>query len=250
MPTATGSATALDSARTSPRTRTCSTTATAAPTSTTTTTASPDAADKCPLDAEDKDDFQDDDGCPERDNDGDGIADDAGQVPARARGQGRLRRTPTAAPIPTTTATASSTALDKCPNEPETINGNNDDDGCPDEGDALVVLSPDRLEMLESIEFTGTKITKSSYNVLGQVGATLRAHPEILRIRVTAHVNPTNNAAADQDAVRASARRSCASGSSSGASIRCALQAAGFGGTKPLVPPRRRARRRSTIASS
>src|SRR5690606_4933284 len=34
-----------------------------------------DSNDKCPLDAEDKDGFEDDDGCPDKDNDGDGIAD-------------------------------------------------------------------------------------------------------------------------------------------------------------------------------
>ena len=51
----------------------------------------PDKRDKCPNEPEDKDGFQDDDGCPDPDNDGDGIADDDRQVPERARGQGRLR---------------------------------------------------------------------------------------------------------------------------------------------------------------
>ncbi|HTR72990.1 MAG TPA: outer membrane beta-barrel protein, partial [Solirubrobacteraceae bacterium] len=59
----------------------------------------PDAQDKCPDQPEDKDGFQDDDGCPDPDNDGDGIPD----------------------------------AVDKCPNEPETKNGYQDEDGCPDE---------------------------------------------------------------------------------------------------------------------
>ncbi|HMG51852.1 MAG TPA: outer membrane beta-barrel protein, partial [Kofleriaceae bacterium] len=57
------------------------------------------AADQCPNEPEDKDGFQDDDGCPDPDNDGDGIPD----------------------------------AQDKCPNEPETKNGFQDEDGCPDE---------------------------------------------------------------------------------------------------------------------
>jgi OOP family OmpA-OmpF porin len=56
-------------------------------------------ADKCPTEPEDKDGFQDEDGCPDPDNDGDGVPD----------------------------------AQDKCPNEPETKNGYQDDDGCPDE---------------------------------------------------------------------------------------------------------------------
>ncbi len=59
----------------------------------------PDNTDKCPTLKEDKDGYQDDDGCPDDDNDHDGIVD----------------------------------AKDKCPTKPETINGYKDDDGCPDE---------------------------------------------------------------------------------------------------------------------
>jgi outer membrane protein OmpA-like peptidoglycan-associated protein len=62
----------------------------------------PDTADKCPNEAEDFDQYQDQDGCPEVDNDGDGIAD--------------LR--------------------DHCPSEPETVNQYDDEDGCPDVPDA------------------------------------------------------------------------------------------------------------------
>ncbi len=57
-----------------------------------------DGRDNCPQEAEDKDQFEDTDGCPELDNDHDGILD----------------------------------ADDKCPNEPETYNNVADDDGCPD----------------------------------------------------------------------------------------------------------------------
>ncbi len=57
-----------------------------------------DDADQCPDKAEDRDGFQDDDGCPDADNDGDGILDDA----------------------------------DLCPLDAEDIDGFQDDDGCPD----------------------------------------------------------------------------------------------------------------------
>src|SRR5262249_40401597 len=56
------------------------------------------AADRCPNEAEDKDGFEDDDGCPDVDNDNDGIAD----------------------------------AEDRCPNQPEDRDGFQDADGCPD----------------------------------------------------------------------------------------------------------------------
>ncbi len=58
----------------------------------------PDSRDKCRLEPEDKDGFQDQDGCPDPDNDKDGIPD----------------------------------ASDKCPNEPEDKDGYQDADGCPD----------------------------------------------------------------------------------------------------------------------
>lgn len=61
--------------------------------------------DKCPDRPEDFDDFEDDDGCPDEDNDKDGIAD----------------------------------AADKCPNAPETVNTFEDDDGCPDQIPAEVL---------------------------------------------------------------------------------------------------------------
>jgi hypothetical protein len=61
----------------------------------------PDKQDKCPSEAEDQDGFEDSDGCPEADNDKDGIPDTG----------------------------------DRCPNEPESKNGYKDDDGCPDEAD-------------------------------------------------------------------------------------------------------------------
>jgi hypothetical protein len=44
----------------------------------------PDAVDKCPNDPEDRDGFQDQDGCPDPDNDGDGVPDDKDNCPDHA----------------------------------------------------------------------------------------------------------------------------------------------------------------------
>lgn len=163
----------------------------------------PDAQDKCPNEPEDVDGFEDDDGCPELDNDSDGFAD----------------------------------AQDKCPNEAEVINGVEDDDGCPDKGNSLVVVSPDRLELFEAIAFKNAEIAKASHNLLGQIGATLRAHPEILRLRIGVHVQPTKKPDADQQLTE---RRAAA--------IRdwlvkygiedARLEPIGAGGAKPLVAPK------------
>src|SRR6185503_11210516 len=59
----------------------------------------PDSFDACPDEGEDKDGFQDEDGCADPDNDGDGIAD----------------------------------ADDACANEPEDKDGFQDSDGCPEQ---------------------------------------------------------------------------------------------------------------------
>ena len=74
-----------------------------------------DVNDKCPNSAEDLDGFEDEDGCPDIDNDGDGIVD----------------------------------AHDKCPNHPEVRNGRDDQDGCPD--DVMVVVERDKIRHLQKI---------------------------------------------------------------------------------------------------
>jgi outer membrane protein OmpA-like peptidoglycan-associated protein len=195
-----------------------------------------DAADKCPLDGEDKDRFHDDDGCPDKDNDGDGVLDTSDKCPLASEDRDSVNDLD-GCPDPDNDGDGLLDTVDKCPREPETINGNNDDDGCPDKGNALVVLSPDRIETLESITFTnGARIAKSSLNVLGQIGATLRANPAIKRMRITVHVQPSRNSAADKtlSEQRAKAVREWL-GEWGIDPLR--LQAAGFGGTKPLVDP-------------
>ena len=157
----------------------------------------PDAIDKCPLDPEDKDGFQDQDGCPDLDNDGDGIPDSRDKCPNEPEDKDGFQDLD-GCPDPDNDSDGIPDTKDKCPNEPETINGIQDDDGCPDKGDSLVVLSPDRLEMLEGVKFTRDKIAKAANNLLGQIGATLRAHQEIVRLRVTVHVQPTANPDKDQ----------------------------------------------------
>ena len=117
-----------------------------------------DVDDKCPSVAEDKDGFEDNDGCDEPDNDNDGVPD----------------------------------VLDQCALEPETVNGTDDEDGCPDKGDAAVMLMQDRIEVLEPIQFVGltAKLKPSAAKVLAQVGATMRAERGVKRVRVTVHVHP------------------------------------------------------------
>lgn len=122
----------------------------------------PDNLDKCPLDPEDKDGFQDEDGCPDLDNDGDGILD----------------------------------VDDDCPNEPETINGFEDDDGCPDEGESKVRVTDTQIEILDKVFFDFNKATirPESFNLLRQVGATLRANANITKIQIEGHTDAVGKA--------------------------------------------------------
>ncbi|HWO22962.1 MAG TPA: choice-of-anchor D domain-containing protein [Kofleriaceae bacterium] len=198
-----------------------------------------DAADKCPLEPEDKDGFSDADGCPDKDNDGDGVADAQDKCPMKPEDKDGYNDTD-GCPDADNDRDGIADAADKCPAAAETINGNQDDDGCPDKGDSLVVLSPDRLELLEAIQFTANqKIAKASQSLLGQIGATLRARTEIARLRITVHVNPSSDDDRDQETSdkRAAAVREWLVAWGVAPER---LEVRGFGGTKPVVPPDRK----------
>jgi outer membrane protein OmpA-like peptidoglycan-associated protein len=92
----------------------------------------PDTVDKCPNEAEDKDGFQDDDGCPDPDNDGDGIPDAADKCPNEPEDKDGFQDED-GCPDPDNDGDGVLDANDKCPSEPETKNGYQDEDGCPDE---------------------------------------------------------------------------------------------------------------------
>jgi outer membrane protein OmpA-like peptidoglycan-associated protein len=91
-----------------------------------------DAADKCPNEAEDKDGFQDEDGCPDPDNDGDGIPDAADKCPMEPEDKDGFQDED-GCPDLDNDGDGVPDAVDKCPNDPETKNGFQDEDGCPDE---------------------------------------------------------------------------------------------------------------------
>ena len=149
----------------------------------------PDAGDACPNEPEDKDGFEDDDGCPDRDNDGDGIPDADRQVPERARGQGRLRGRGRL-PRPRQRRRRHRRRDDKCPNEPETVNGFEDDDGCPD---VRSTTGPeeraDRIDLKGAqVAFArgGAALTAPAKQLLGQVAAIIKARR--LTVRIEVHV--------------------------------------------------------------
>jgi OOP family OmpA-OmpF porin len=92
----------------------------------------PDAVDKCPVDAEDFDGFQDADGCPDLDNDGDGIPDAQDKCPNDPEDKDGFQDAD-GCPDPDNDGDGIPDIKDRCPDQPETKNGYQDEDGCPDE---------------------------------------------------------------------------------------------------------------------
>jgi len=92
------------------------------------------AADQCPTEPEDKDGYEDTDGCPDNDNDLDNIPDKLDKCPDQAEDMDGFEDTDGCPELDNDKDGIPDTG-DRCPNEPETKNGYKDDDGCPDEAD-------------------------------------------------------------------------------------------------------------------
>jgi outer membrane protein OmpA-like peptidoglycan-associated protein len=127
-----------------------------------------DAQDKCPNDKEDIDGFEDDDGCPDLDNDKDGIPDDK----------------------------------DACPNEPEDKLPPRPDDGCPvraaepDEAAKPQVVptppatasTPTSPVLSQKLEFDGTRIRTAARAIVEQTAAMMKSRTDVKKWKVTVAV--------------------------------------------------------------
>lgn len=91
----------------------------------------PDPDDRCPDSVEDLDEFQDEDGCIDPDNDQDGIADQQDACP-NTPGQASQDPAKNGCPVTDRDGDKVLDSSDKCPDEPEDIDGFEDDDGCID----------------------------------------------------------------------------------------------------------------------
>jgi OOP family OmpA-OmpF porin len=90
-----------------------------------------DGDDACPTDAEDRDDFADEDGCPEPDNDGDGVPDEADKCPLEAEDLDK-NADEDGCPDLDNDGDGVPDGYDSCETEKEDLDGDRDDDGCPD----------------------------------------------------------------------------------------------------------------------
>jgi large repetitive protein len=92
----------------------------------------PDHADRCPGLAEDRDGFQDEDGCPDRDDDKDGVPDDQDRCPREAEDPDTFQDHD-GCPDPDNDGDGILDRVDRCPYRAENKDGVADEDGCPEE---------------------------------------------------------------------------------------------------------------------
>ena len=178
----------------------------------------PDARDECDDSPEDKDGFEDTDGCPEKDNDSDGLVDKVDECPDQAEDRDDFEDQD-GCPDDDNDKDKLADKIDKCPNEAEDADGNTDDDGCPDcddDGDGVVecpdakdrcpgekgalpdgcskyknvVVTDTRIEIKQTIFFeTGRATIKAvSHDLLDEVARALQDNPSI-RVRIEGHTD-------------------------------------------------------------
>ena len=119
----------------------------------------PDTLDKCPNEPEDKDGFEDEDGCPDPDNDKDGIPDTS----------------------------------DLCPNEP----GPPEERGCPKKY-SLVSVTQEKIELHQAVFFATAKSTimPQSFALLNEVADVLKSR-STMQVRVEGHTDSRGKRAAN-----------------------------------------------------
>ncbi len=197
-----------------------------------------DAADECPDDPEDKDDFEDDDGCPEPDNDRDGIADVDDRCPMEPEDRDRWEDDD-GCPEDDNDGDGIDDGQDECPNDPEVKNGFEDEDGCPDEATKKkqVVVKRDRIEITDKVyfQFDSDRILPRSYGLLDDVARVVNEHTEIPMIFIEGHTDSDGNddynlALSDRRAK--SVMRYLVDNGKVGADR---LKAKGFGESKPIA---------------
>ncbi len=162
----------------------------------------PDREDRCPLVAEDRDGFEDEDGCPEPDNDEDGIADEQ----------------------------------DLCPLEAETVNGRLDDDGCPEQAQAKIEISRNQLILKEQFRFRAgsAQLDPRSNPLLRELAQLLREHPRLV-IEIQGHTDNVGDAKKNLQLSMQRAEAVCAFLIRTGIAQE-RLKAAGYGSERSLVP--------------
>jgi outer membrane protein OmpA-like peptidoglycan-associated protein len=144
----------------------------------------PDIKDKCPNEPEDKDDFQDEDGCPDPDNDTDGIPDATDKCPNEPEDKDGFEDED-GCPDPDNDKDGVPDVSDKCPNDP----GPADNNGCPKKYEHIVVTQ-EKIELKQKIFFDTDRATikPRSYGLLDEIASVLRSRPT-MTVRIEGHTD-------------------------------------------------------------
>jgi OmpA-OmpF porin, OOP family len=191
----------------------------------------PDDVDLCINDPEDKDGFEDVDGCPDYDNDNDGIYDAQDQCPNHPEDRDGFQDVD-GCPDEDNDKDGILDVDDACPTVPEVVNGYKDSDGCPDE-------KPQEIKqtlVLRGVNFktASAELLEESYYVLEQVYNSLEAYPDV-KVEIGGHTDDQGsndyNLALSYDRAKAVVSYLVMRGISPDR-----LVARGYGEEKPMVP--------------
>ncbi len=151
----------------------------------------PDASDPCPQEAEDGLQPNPTDGCPNKDPDGDGILVPDDKCPTE-KGVA-----PDGCPIRDKDGDGIPDDQDKCPDQPETKNGFEDADGCPDELPKAVAKFAGVIKGIE-FDFGKATIRKSSSALLNEAVKVLTQYKE-LHVAITGYTDDVGERQANLD---------------------------------------------------
>ncbi len=192
-----------------------------------------DGEDRCPLDPEDKDGFEDEDGCSDVDNDADQVRDVDDECPLDAEDRDGFEDED-GCPEPDNDGDGIIDLKDLCPNEPEIVNGIADNDGCPDAESVRVV--GDKIELDQKIHFwTNSHVIRGmSYPVLDKLARFLVEHAEYVKVDIEGHADRRGDEEFNLDLSRRRARSILEFLAKRGVD-ESRLASEGFGSSRPLV---------------
>ena len=158
----------------------------------------PDNVDQCPRVPEDRDGWEDEDGCPDDDNDGDGITDKLDKCPNEPEDKDGFEDAD-GCPDPDNDKDGIPDVADTCPNEPGVA-----PDGCPKKYN-LVVVTENKIELKQTVFFDTNRaaIKRVSFPLLSEVAQALQDNPAI-KVEIQGH---TDSQGSDRSNLKLSQKR-------------------------------------------
>ena len=186
-----------------------------------------DRKDAAPEVPEDKDGFEDEDGAPEEDNDKDGVKDVDDKCPMEA---GVVEER--GCPVLDADKDGVPDRADNCVQEA----GPKDNQGCPKANKQLVVVTREKIEILDKVYFDTGKATiqRRSFKLLDQVAGVIKDKTFIKLVKIEGHTDDQGNDA--KNMTLSQARAEAVRDYLVKAGVDTArLQAQGFGETQPVA---------------